>query len=449
MPKIATGHVRWVNGQAVARIRVTSSSRIDFVLPTCVTHAEALERSRQLAAIARRMRAAQADEPTKRKVLDTIASATPRMLGAAISVAEELAGGKLEPIPAIPPAPTFRQVCEQWTGGELSKRYPDQIRAKRTVDDDISRLTNHVYPIIGDVPINRITLDHCEEVMRRLPPALAVATRRNIGQLITRALRIAVYPLRLISASPLPQGFLPAAPKQKALAYLYPDEDRRLLACRSVPLEYRLLWGFLTREGMREGEALALTWADLDLTRGAVRLDKNKTDEPRAWALAPGSADALRAYRTLGLHEATPVDRVFVAPGGIPIVGSGALGLPARLRAHLRVIGLHRERPELFSTTNERHQIRVHDLRGTFVTVSLANGRNESWISDRTGHRSSQMIARYKRTARTFSELNIGTLLPLDAAIPELSIGHGTATAAANYRERLASPAGFEPASPT
>jgi hypothetical protein len=81
----------------------------------------------------------------------------------------------------------------------------------------------------------------------------------------------------------------------------------------------------------------------------------------------------------------------------------------------------------------------VHDLRGTFVTVSLANGKSESWISDRTGHRSSVMIARYKRTARTFSELHTGNFAPLDSAIPEL-IGHGLATRSAKYAEGEASP---------
>ena len=86
-------------------------------------------------------------------------------------------------------------------------------------------------------------------------------------------------------------------------------------------------------------------------------------------------------------------------------------------------IGLVRERPELFTTTQERRRIRVHDLRGTFVTLSLASGRSKSWISDRTGHRSSQMIARYKRNARTFTELELGELAPLSEALPELSIG--------------------------
>jgi hypothetical protein len=71
-------------------------------------------------------------------------------------------------------------------------------------------------------------------------------------------------------------------------------------------------------------------------------------------------------------------------------------------------------------STPERRQMRAHNLRGTFVTVALANGRSEAWISDRTGHRSSAMIAKYKRTARTFGELELGGLVPLADALPEL-----------------------------
>lgn len=44
---------------------------------------------------------------------------------------------------------------------------------------------------------------------------------------------------------------------------------------------------------MRRGEALALTWGDVDLEQGAVRLYANKDDDPRAWALSPGVTAAL------------------------------------------------------------------------------------------------------------------------------------------------------------
>ena len=55
------------------------------------------------------------------------------------------------------------------------------------------------------------------------------------------------------------------------------------------------------------------------------------------------------------------------------------------------------------------------------MTLSLSAGRSESWIADRTGHRSSAMINRYERTARSFAELDLGSPVPLSEAIPELA----------------------------
>ena len=47
-----------------------------------------------------------------------------------------------------------------------------------------------------------------------------------------------------------------------------------------------------------------------------------------------------------------------------------------------------------------------------------------TWVADRTGHHSSQMIYRYRRVARTLAELNVGPLTPLVEAIPELVEQH-------------------------
>ena len=52
--------------------------------------------------------------------------------------------------------------------------------------------------------------------------------------------------------------------------------------------------------------------------------------------------------------------------------------------------------------------------------MHLALGKTEAWITDRTGHRSSQMIYTYKRAARTVADLKLGVFDALHAAIPEL-----------------------------
>lgn len=161
---------------------------------------------------------------------------------------------------------------------------------------------------------------------------------------------------------------------------------------------------------------VALDWHDVDLDRDVINLDENKTDEPRSWALSPDVAEALRRYRTQLRPKAQPNDLIFRDTQGEVL---DRFMLAENLRNYLKLAGV--TRPQLFENNAVRQQLRAHDLRATFVTVNLALGKSETWISDRTGHKSSQMIHRYKRAARTHAELNLGPLKPLHEAIPELA----------------------------
>ena len=132
--------------------------------------------------------------------------------------------------------------------------------------------------------VRDITLEHCETVMRspkgRRRKTLSAGTRRHIALALNRLMQLAVYPLKIRESNPIPrQGFLPHKPAAKALAFLYPSEDAALMACATVPIERRVLWGFQTREGCRLSEAAALQWRDFDFEHGAVNLDDPDLDE--------------------------------------------------------------------------------------------------------------------------------------------------------------------------
>jgi integrase len=174
-----------------------------------------------------------------------------------------------------------------------------------------------------------------------------------------------------------------------------------------VPFVERLLYGFLAREGLRSDEAQSLTWAHVDLKRGSIRVDVNKTDDPRTWALDPGVVRALQRWKDQQ-PEIEDTARIFRDL-------EKAYHLAETLRAHLELAGVTRS--ELFEKSSVRRPIRIHDLRATFITVLLANGKTEAWIADRTGHTTSAMINRYRRAARTHSELGQGALAPLDLAL--------------------------------
>jgi len=219
---------------------------------------------------------------------------------------------------------------------------------------------------------------------------------------------------RAIRCSP----WLPRIGDAKAKECLYPDEDAKLLAGRSVergkpapPLLRRLAYGFLEREGMRADEMATLRWRDVDLRRGRVNLDENKTDDPRDWDLRPDVVAALTRWKEL-CAPCTGADDYVFADAGVPI---NIEHLADQLRRDLWRIGVRR--PQLHENTKGRQRIRAHDLRATFVTISLATGKTETWISDRTGHRSHEMIETYRRRSRTW---NLGELGLLHELIPEL-----------------------------
>jgi len=133
--KQATGHVRWVSGTAVTRIRLTSTARESFTLPGCTHEESACERSRLLAELAQQFRDAHVGLDQTRKLLGMVAAASMRSLPNMLAIAAELVGGQLRPASA-PKVPTFQQIGEQWTSGDLAARYPDQIRTKRSAETD-------------------------------------------------------------------------------------------------------------------------------------------------------------------------------------------------------------------------------------------------------------------------------------------------------------------------
>jgi integrase len=282
-------------------------------------------------------------------------------------------------------------------------------------------LAKYVYPHLEDIKLVDFAIGDADQVMANLPPNLSASTRRQVAQLMHRVLSMAVYPARIIAANPLPRGFLPKPSKGKAYPILYPDEDLQLLKCSGeagIPIEVRLLYGFLHREGCRRSEALRLRFRDFDLERGTVLLDENKTDDPRMWALSPGVAAAIQLYRDNFRPTAEADDYVFVNGDGVPITDDH---MADHIREDLKLAKI--ERDELHKQTAKRGRFGTRGFRRSFVTLNLAAGKSESWICDRTGHKSSAMVARYKQAARSIAELNLGTLAPLDGATPDLSIG--------------------------
>lgn len=424
--------LRTIRGKHYTRVRIGKGRRVDGIAIALADEDEARERARRIKIMARGLVDAGRWFDVEQLARALGAAKTEREVRVIETAAHRLAasgsGLALD-------GDTFEAFAARWTRGDLHRAHPDHVPLKQT-SGDIGILSKYVNPLVGHLPLKSFQLEHADSVMRALPTTIGPARRRHVAQVIHRVLALAVFPAKIIKASPIPKGWLPKLGKGKALTYLYPDEDRQLLASADVDLGYRVLYGFLTREGMRVSEALLLDWTDIDLRRGGVNLDENKTDDPRAWALDPGVVEVLAWWKGL-------------VGGKGPFQHLSAHHIADRLRDDLRAAGIDRD--ALFRRSEKRRPIRIHDLRATFVTVSLANGKTEAWVQDRTGHRSTLMIAKYRRAARTMAELGLGTLAPLAEAIPEVRGGEqvGIATSGSGDKSRATSPRKTKAGSPS
>lgn len=401
-----------------ARIFIGDKKRVDIPLPTCGDDEEvAGRRAEVLSRLASQLRAAGLI-PQIKHLLERAGAAREEDMPTIRGYIDSLCKNGVD-VCHPGQVTTFRTVGEDWTSGRLAARFPDFVREKRSADTDRYRLERHIYPHVGNIPIASFTLEDAERVMAALPTGptdhgprrargLEGSSRGKIAWLVGRVMNLAVYPLKLIKVSPIPRGWLPKKEARKALVWLYPDEDALLLGCTKIPLGYRVLYGFLAREGPRVGEALRLDKIDVDLKRGTISLDENKTDDPRMWAANRGVVTALERW-----FEIWKGEKLFDV--GEELADDH---LADKFREHLKLAGI--TRPVLFERNKARRPIRPYDLRATFVTLSLAHGKTEKWVSDRTGHRSSDQIATYDRAARTAAELSLPELTPLDQAIPEL-----------------------------
>lgn len=421
MPRKATGAVVDLKGAFYARVWVSDSQRKQIRLHGAKDRNLAAIFAHRLAVMVRDLRDAKCDEHIAKTIELVSKAQTTERIELIAKTVEKICQGTLETVRTGKEGPTFRDVATQWTSGELAKKYPDHARSVSSMSANEQRLRDYILPIVGSIAISAFAIDDAFRVLERLPKRLSQGTRRHVSQIMFRVCALAAWPLRLIAVSPLPKGFVLKKPKSKARAFLFPDEEATLLANTNADLQLRVLVGFLNREGLRKREAATLEWSDrrgsnargwINLETGWLYLDKNKTGSPRDWRLSEDVCEALKAWRQL-----SPQSR-FVFPNGENDEPMYTDKLAAQFRDLVRESGI--DRSELFESNEQRQRINAHDMRGIFVTTSLARGESENWVMSRTGHTTSSMLQKYRRHAANLEEAGKAQLIRLDEAIPEL-----------------------------
>ena len=324
---------------------------------------------------------------------------------------------------------TVKEFGELWTSGELYKRHGEvrKLKIKKSVKDDEWRLSAHVYPHLGSVPVADVTEIDVERALAKAAAKAEAklgrpwrqATKFQVYEVMRRLFDLAIKPGRLRSDNPVSSDLRPGRDSAKLFCFLYPAELVAVLGCTKVPLARRIHYALAAYTGLRKGSLAALTWGSLDFDHHTITSLQSKTGLPQIFAQADPAIPGLRSLMVVlkRFHE-----QLGAPERHEPIVrdhGCKPRREAQTLRADLKAAGITREL--LFSEAANVEPLRFHDMRASMVTWARRAGKGWGWISDRTGHLTPNMMDRYDRGARTLADLQYTPFPDISTALPELA----------------------------
>ena len=303
--------------------------------------------------------------------------------------------------------------CQHWLDNIKgdSLRYRTRVGYRHAIDAWIT-------PHLGKLPLHGVTLEGVEELHSAIKRAgLSRTIWAQVRTVLSQALTEAVKRGHLENH---PMAYAPGVgPKTRSHAYLDESQARRVIATCDSASE-RARWLMALTLGLRQGEALALTWADIRLDDAAPVVSINKTlqrvsgvglvtsppkttKSVRDLLLPPSLVEALRAHR----HQ----QRSSFLGLGLPWSDQRPVFATPR--------GTHRD------PTNDRRAwasvlaragvayVKPHAARHSAATLMLSAGVELSLVADALGHASVSI------TADIYGHL------------PREAVGHATAAVAA------------------
>lgn len=165
----------------------------------------------------------------------------------------------------------------------------------------------------------------------------------------------------------------PLRVNNRRLRYLSLEEIDRLLDIADAVLRPLLIVAL--HAGLRRGELFSLTWPDIDMKAGVIRVIQTKNGERRDIPMTPTLWDTLqRLPRRLGSE--------YLFPGK---TGNGLVDIRKRFNSALRKVGI-----EGFV---------FHDLRHTFASHLVMSGVDLMTVKELLGHKRIEMTLRYAHLA--------------------------------------------------
>jgi len=287
-----------------------------------------------------------------------------------------------------PDTTTIGELLDEWLRVEM----PRTVRPENQ-QPYASIIENHLKPTLGDIPARKLTVQHVEKLLagmqeRGLSSSLMTKTRMRLSSALRMGVRWGIVGTNVADAAK------PPTITYKKSTIWTPEQVSTFL---DVAADDDLwpLWMLMVETGARTSELLGLSWQDLNLDTGTLRIgrqvirllkgtpvvkDGGKTaSASRSIRLTPGTVSELRTYRKAWLARklAAPSwdgDFLFCTRQGKPLSANNLR------KGYDRIV-----------TAAGVPAITPHGIRKTAITVLLASGASPKSVSARIGHADSRV----------------------------------------------------------
>ncbi|MCI9403492.1 MAG: tyrosine-type recombinase/integrase [Oscillospiraceae bacterium] len=287
---------------------------------------------------------------------------------------------------------TFAQWLDIWTAEYMGdKKY-------LTVKHYKAQVETHIKPSLGAVKLSQLQPHTIQQFYNGLlKNGLSAKSVRNIHGITTKALSTAVS-VGYLRNNPADRVTLPRVEKKE----IHPLTDEQVKDFLQIATgdEYEIILKVILFTGLRESEAIGLTWDCIDFQNGTVKVCKQLQKRPLAdggFAFAPLKNDKTRILKVapsimalLKRRQAEQVEQRFIA-GDLwagwqnekerktALVFTTATGgnlSPQTVYNHYKKVATKIGAPDS----------RVHDLRHTYAVLSLQNGDDIKTVQGNLGH---------------------------------------------------------------
>ncbi|THF83708.1 site-specific integrase [Cohnella fermenti] len=266
----------------------------------------------------------------------------------------------------------------------------------------------NILPRWGHLKMRDITRNDYQEWINELRQHYSEGTTRRIHSIMSSALNDAVHDFNIIRENPLQKIKIPKETEATGKVQYFTREQLDLFLQHTKPvknskyqesMQYTALFTLLSRTGLRIGEALALTWNDIDLDKKTLTVNKTLVYpiNSKPYLSTPKTATS---GRTIKMDDA-------------------AIAILKKHRINRKEVVLryaHYKAPEsdivffqqdgrwlrtnvvrdYFKTVCKRAGVPVlspHALRHSHAVHLLEAGANIKYVSERLGHKSVKITA--------------------------------------------------------